>query len=69
MDAESRLEEALGRIAVLLVDRGARVGLNGIWDVLNELDRRAFEAGYEQRETDADSIESYRRKCDQDYWD
>ncbi len=53
-----RVNRALGRVAELLLESDARVGLNEIQELLEELDSDAYAAGFEDAERAADDRES-----------
>lgn len=47
MSTHEAVNQALGRIAEVLVEREAKVDLNGILEVLEELGRQAYRQGYD----------------------
>ena len=47
MSANEAVNRALGRIAEILLERGAKVDLNGILDVLEELRQTSYLRGYD----------------------
>ena len=47
MSADEAVNRALGRIAEILVERGAKVDLNGILDALEELRQTSYLKGYD----------------------
>lgn len=51
---EATVNEALGKLAGILVEKGAKVGLNEVRAVLRELDRDAYSTGYADAEAALD---------------
>jgi hypothetical protein len=57
-----RVSQPLGRIAELLVESHARIGLNEIRDLLEALDARAHSEGFEDGQRSADDHEDEAAK-------